>query len=242
MERNPGAEDDSHGEDRRVPPESDRDGHAGHDGHDDRDKGVREERGEHGREEPHGRGEDDDGQAPLPLDEKAAWEQIVASYGDHPKAEEMASGPEGSGDARTGTATRPAPGSGPGGESEGDEGSTSVRSFTVYSAGSGPRDWSLPSPDDESGTGSDEDDEGHFVPPEPPPLPQSDTTAKFAWLAVLGGPLLLIFAILLQVELTWWIATLGVGGFLGGFATLVARMRDGRDEDDWDDPGRGAVV
>ena len=25
--------------------------------------------------------------------------------------------------------------------------------------------------------------------------------------------------------MTWWLTTLGIGGFLGGFATLVARMR-----------------
>src|SRR5690606_40973657 len=68
-----------------------------------------------------------------------------------------------------------------------------------------------------------------FVPPEPPPLPETDATTKFAWLGVLGGPLLLIFAILFQQELTWWMTTLGIGGFLGGFATLVARMRDGSD-------------
>ncbi|MGH3325508.1 MAG: hypothetical protein ACRDOV_13960, partial [Streptomyces sp.] len=131
------------------------------------------------------------------------------------------------------------PGPGPGqGEGEGDEGGTAVRSFTVYAAGSGPRDWPSRIGDGDEG----EDGEGHFVPPEPPPLPVSDPTARFAWLAVLGGPLLLIFTILFQQDLTWWIATLGVGGFLGGFATLVARMRDGRDEDDGDDPGRGAVV
>ena len=64
-----------------------------------------------------------------------------------------------------------------------------MRSFTVYAAGTGPRSWE---PTEE------EDDEGHFVPPEPPPLPRTDTTAKFAWLAALGGPLLLIGAVLVQ--------------------------------------------
>ncbi|WP_314172713.1 hypothetical protein [Streptomyces winkii] len=223
MERNSGAEDHGHGEDDPAHPE-----HGG------------EERasGGPGREDEAA----DDGVPPLPLDENAAWEQIVAAYGDHPKAEEMETAAEPGGDARTGTAARPAPGPRPDGDGEGDEGGTSVRSFTVYSAGSGPRDWSLPSPADDEPGSTGEEDEGHFVPPEPPPLPQSDTTSKFAWLAVLGGPLLLIFCVLFQQELTWWIATLGVGGFLGGFATLVARMRDGRDEDDWDDPGRGAVV
>lgn len=188
---------------------------------------------------------DRDQEAAMPLDEEAAWAQIVAAYGDRPTADGMAPAAEPDEDART--AARPSsgsptgPGSGSEGEGEGEEGGTSVRSFTVYSAGSGPRDWTVPSADDKDGDESD-DDEGHFVPPEPPPLPESDTTTKFAWLAVLGGPLLLIFTILLQQELAWWIITLGVGGFLGGFGTLVARMRDGRDEDDWDDPGRGAVV
>ncbi|MFC4497513.1 hypothetical protein ACFPA8_25615 [Streptomyces ovatisporus] len=201
--------------------------------------------------EDHGPGEDpetgrDDPEAALPLDEAAAWEQIVAGYGEAPEAGDLAPAGDAGGDART--AARPTSnagsGTGPGsdGEGDGDEGGKAVRSFTVYSAGAGPRDWTAPAADDEDGSGSADDDEGHFVPPEPPPLPRTDPTTKFAWLGVLGGPLLLIFTILFQQELTWWITTLGVGGFLGGFATLVARMRDGSEEDDWDDPGRGAVV
>lgn len=103
--------------------------------------------------------------------------------------------------------------------------------------GGGPRDYRAPEPsEDDFG----EDDEGHFVPPEPPPLPAADATAKFAWLAVIGGPVLLLLAVLLGWDMTWWLATVGIGGFLGGFATLVMRMK-GDDEDD-DDPGRGAVV
>ena len=97
---------------------------------------------------------------------------------------------------------------------------------------SGPRDYAPAEPKDE--------DEGHFVQPEPD-LPEADTTAKFAWLAVVGGPVLLLVAVLLQWEMTWWLTTLGIGGFLGGFATLVARMSHGGDDDE-DDPGRGAVV
>ncbi|MFK4147628.1 hypothetical protein [Streptomyces sp. NPDC004065] len=105
-----------------------------------------------------------------------------------------------------------------------------------FAPGVGPRDYSPPerSGDDYA------DDEGHFVPPEPPPLPDADVTAKFAWLAVIGGPVLLLLAVLLGWEMTWWLTTVCVGGFLGGFATLVVRMNPG-DEDD-DDPGRGAVV
>lgn len=94
-------------------------------------------------------------------------------------------------------------------------------------AAPGPRDYSPP-----------EEDEGHFVPPPPPPLPRVDSTTKFAWIAVLGGPLLLFLMVVLQQPVAWWMIVLGVGGFLGGFATLVARMKDG----DEDDPDGGAVV
>ncbi|MEI5009834.1 hypothetical protein RB196_23320 [Streptomyces sp. PmtA] len=120
--------------------------------------------------------------------------------------------------------------------------------------GGGPRDYAVAEADDDDLDESDEGhfvppeppplpeaDEGHFVPPEPPPLPEADTTAKFAWLAVIGGPVLLLLAVVLRWDMTWWLTTLCVGGFLGGFVTLVARMSHGDDEDD-DDPGRGAVV
>lgn len=109
-------------------------------------------------------------------------------------------------------------------------GAGEVRTFTVYAAGTGPRDWKP------ANAGEEED---HFVPPEPPPLPSLDNTAKLAWIAVLGGPALLFSAVILQIPVNWWLITFGVGGFLGGFGTLVYRMND---EDDFDDPGRGAVV
>ncbi|MFF8282613.1 hypothetical protein ACF1DY_19370 [Streptomyces albus] len=175
--------------------------------------------------EPRESGKGGEGASSLPPEEEAAWKAIVAAYGEEPSLPETGR-PAGSDEGGTLTTPRPGP-----------DGEPPVRSFTVYSAGTGPRDWS-PST---AGEG-DEDDEGHFEPPEPPPLPQTDTTTKFAWLAAVGGPLLLLGAILLQADLTWWIVTLGVGGFLGGFATLLTRLRDGRDDDDWDDPGRGAVV
>lgn len=109
--------------------------------------------------------------------------------------------------------------------------------FAPGVAGGGPRDYSMAEPKDDD---LDDSDEGHFVPPEPPPLPEADVTAKFAWLAVIGGPVLMLLAVLLQWEMTWWLTTVCIGGFLGGFVTLVARMQHGDEEDD--DPGRGAVV
>ncbi|MER6383109.1 hypothetical protein [Streptomyces sp. NPDC001250] len=187
----------------------------------------REDREDHeGREgrEPGGQG--------APLDEDAAWRAIVAGYGEEPpdppgarpfKPVEDLALPEPEKDA------------------ESDPGKAPVRplgSSVRFAPGVGPRDYTAPEPAEDD---FDEDDEGHFVPPEPPPLPTADTTAKFAWLGVVGGPILLLLAVLLGWEMTWWLTTLGIGGFLGGFATLVMRMRTDDDEDG-DDPGRGAVV
>ncbi|KUJ54493.1 hypothetical protein ACZ90_65910 [Streptomyces albus subsp. albus] len=181
-------------------------------------------------------------------DDDAAFAEIVAAYGPEP--------PDPPGTApwpqATGVRKEVAPaggragqdGAGPDGEETGGdpEAGRSERAerpggFIVFAPGVGPRDWQPAEPSEDD---FDETDEGHFVPPDPP-LPHADTTARFAWLAVLGGPLLLLAVVLFRLEMTWWIATVGVAGFLGGFATLVMRMKSG-DEDEDEDPGRGAVV
>jgi hypothetical protein len=171
---------------------------------------------------------------PDPVDEDAAWAEIVAGFdaepepgtGSWPAAEDIDADadpgvrdeePEeedGDGDAEDTAEEPPA---------------AATRSIVIHPVIAGPRDFEI-----------EEEDEGHFEPPEPPPLPQADATTKFAWLAVLGGPALIFVYILLQEEMPWWAITVGIGGFLGGFATLVARMKG--DDEDLDDPGRGAVV
>jgi hypothetical protein len=163
---------------------------------------------------------EDEGAAPL--DEDAAWAALIAGYDEEPEpgsaswpeAENVAPDPPKTPPAEDPAAVNPPP----------------TRSIVIHPVIAGPRNYEL----------DDDDDDGHYVPPEPPPLPEADVTTKFAWLAVLGGPLLLLAFVLLQLELAWWVVTVGVGGFLGGFATLVARMRTG-DEDD-DRPDGGAVV
>ncbi|MFE2282005.1 hypothetical protein ACFXAE_33175 [Streptomyces sp. NPDC059454] len=175
----------------------------------------------------------------VPLDESAAWEAIVAGYGEEPpdppgakpfkSIEDLALlEPETNGDGAEAEAPVKAE----------DKPAKPLGGSVSFAPGvGGPRDYSVREPSDDD---LDETDEGHFVPPEPPPLPDADVTSKFAWLGVLGGPLLLLLAILLGWEMTWWLTTLCIGGFLGGFATLVMRMRT--DDEDDDDPGRGAVV
>ncbi|TVL90919.1 hypothetical protein [Streptomyces sp. SAJ15] len=181
-----------------------------------------------------------DGREADARDDDAAFAEIVAAYGEEPEdppgaqpwpeAENL---PAEASDAEPNTAEKSDK------FVKGDRASDApAGSFVVFAPGVGPRDWEPGEPSEDD---FDASDEGHFVPPEPPPLPHADTTARFAWLAVLGGPLLLLLVVLLGIEMTWWLTTLGVGGFLGGFATLVMRMKDG-DEDEDDDPGRGAVV
>ncbi|MDT0264939.1 hypothetical protein RM844_01410 [Streptomyces sp. DSM 44915] len=151
-----------------------------------------------------------------PIDEEAAWAEIVAGYGEEP-ADPPGGWPRAADVEPVDRVEATA------------EALPAERLNDERPSDEGPRDWV-----------ADEEDEGHFEPPEPPPLPETDLSTKVAWLAVLGGPLLLLGTVLLQLEMTWWIVTLGVGGFLGGFATLVGRLRDG--DDDWQDPGNGAVV
>ncbi|MFF8648831.1 hypothetical protein ACF06D_11395 [Streptomyces griseoluteus] len=179
-----------------------------------------------------------------PFDEDAAWRAIVAGYGDEPP-DPPGSKPFRSIEDLALLEKDPEPESKSESESDGtDEKPAPVRPLggsVTFAPGVGPRDHTPAEPSDTAGdSGDDDDDEGHFVPPEPPPLPVADTTAKFAWLGVAGGPVLLLLAVLLGWEMTWWLTTLAIGGFLGGFVTLVARMRT--DDDGDDDPGRGAVV
>ncbi|MFF9620763.1 hypothetical protein [Streptomyces griseosporeus] len=180
----------------------------------------------------------------VPFDEEAAWAAIVAGYGEEPadppgtrpfrSVEDLALlEPTVSDDdpAETPQATQDK-------QDKKDKPAAPLGGSVSFAPGvGGPRDYTAPEPADDD---FDEDDEGHFVPPEPPPLPESDATAKFAWLGVLGGPVLLLLAVVLGWNMTWWLTTVGIGGFLGGFATLVMRMRT--DDEDGDDPGRGAVV
>ncbi|WP_327314478.1 hypothetical protein [Streptomyces sp. NBC_01235] len=184
----------------------------------------------------------------VPFDEAAAWAAIVAGYGEEPpdppgakpfkSVEDLALLDVGTNDeepgAESGAESGKEPEKAPGEEKKPAK---PLGSSIAFAPGVGPRDYTAPEPAEED---FDEDDEGHFVPPEPPPLPAADTTARFAWLGVIGGPVLLLLAVLLGWEMTWWLSTVGIGGFLGGFATLVMRMRT--DDEDEGDPGRGAVV
>jgi hypothetical protein len=80
--------------------------------------------------------------------------------------------------------------------------------------------------------------EDDFIPPEPPPIPRGDVVSRFAWLGAIGGPILMVIALL--ADLPSVVAATALAGFVLGFGVLVARMPDrARQDDGWDD---GAVL
>lgn len=95
-------------------------------------------------------------------------------------------------------------------------------------------------PDEGPPAGTRDEEELHYVPPPPPPLPKTDTTGKFAWSALFGGPAYMLIASLIGWEIPGWAAFVAVGAFIAGFVTLVVRMGDRPPPDSG--PDDGAVV
>jgi hypothetical protein len=81
-------------------------------------------------------------------------------------------------------------------------------------------------------------DDDHFVPPTPPPLPRTDLITALAWAGVLGTPVLFLLLVLLGQTVSGLPGLAAAGAFVGGFATLILRLR-GHDPHD---PDNGAVV
>jgi hypothetical protein len=161
--------------------------------------------------------------AKRPLDEDAAWLEIVANYGERPEM-----GPDVALDAEA--SGKPAP-------SEPAAPSPSLFDRTYLDAqlqraeeerddvGDGPVPW---------------DDEGHYVPPPPPPLPVLEPRRKAAWIGLFGSPLAMLLGIVFGWTYPAWVSFLLVVAFVGGFGYLVATMPRGRG-DDWSGDD-GAVV
>lgn len=97
----------------------------------------------------------------------------------------------------------------------------------------GPRDWPT-TPEVEAL----EDEDDHFVPPEPPPLGGRDPLTTLAWALVAGVPLVAVLAVLVLGRVPVVAAQVAGGLFLAGVGVLVWRMPHRRDDDD----GPGAVV
>ena len=76
----------------------------------------------------------------------------------------------------------------------------------------------------------EEDD--HFVPPTPPPLPAGDLHFWAIVVGLVGGPLLVFLSAVVPVFSEGWI---GVGAILTlvGFGLLILRQPRDRRDDDW---------
>jgi hypothetical protein len=82
-------------------------------------------------------------------------------------------------------------------------------------------------------------DGGHYVPPEPPPIPRPGLPGRVAWAGVLLGPVLLLLCALLWQGVPQWVVGTLVTGIVAGFGYLVWRLPRTRDREDPDD---GAIV
>ena len=83
-------------------------------------------------------------------------------------------------------------------------------------------------------------DEGHFVPPEPPPVPSTTPARRLAWLGLFGAPLAMLVAVIAHLTYPTWLSMGLVAAFVGGFVFLVATME--RHADDGWGGDDGAVV
>ncbi len=163
--------------------------------------------------------------------EEAIWEQIVASY-DEPPPGESPPWPARENldeDDHGDRSERDAPG-----KAE-ERPLTESRSSGVRVV----RPAETSGADEDDGSADLDNEDEHFVPPTPPPLPHLDTLTKVAWGALFGGPGYLLLAAMLGWDVPGWAAFVAVAAFVGGFVTLVIRMGDTPPDSGSDD---GAVV
>ena len=92
----------------------------------------------------------------------------------------------------------------------------------------------------ERSRGFGEDDEDHFIPPDPGPAPPMPTAQRYGWMALIGGVALLVLPTLLGDSLGSEWAYIALASIIGGFATLVYQMKDSPPDDSG--PDDGAVV
>lgn len=157
---------------------------------------------------------------PAAVDEEASWRAIVATFQAKPAgtptwpvAEEVGDGPATGRLVRRAEPAEPAYGS----------------PEPAYGSVSPAHD-----------TDSDPADDDHYVPPVPPPVPQPQPVTRWAMLALVGGLAVLVLPALFSDPVGPGITLLAILAVLGGFVTLVARMRDAPPTDSG--PDDGAVV
>jgi hypothetical protein len=84
------------------------------------------------------------------------------------------------------------------------------------------------------------DEHDHYVPPEPAPAPKLGWISRLAWSGLIGGPVVLVLAAVLDIGRGGKLLAFALFAFVAGFLTLVIRMKDRPPIDDT--PDDGAVV
>ncbi|MDR1799719.1 MAG: hypothetical protein LBR19_07565 [Bifidobacteriaceae bacterium] len=93
-------------------------------------------------------------------------------------------------------------------------------------AGAGPRDWVAPP-----------EEEGHFEPPEPPPVFSGNPLVILAWVLVVGGlGCLFVWAARFET-MDPWVSRVGLVALVAGLALLIWRLPKRRAQDDQEDSG-----
>ena len=160
------------------------------------------------------------------LDVDAAFAEIVAHWG--PTTPEVS---EDVGQSRTEPPASAAPGSGAPSSAPGVPAAPHVPSVPAGPAE--PVDHGGSTWDDPLDTRATWEDEGHFVPPVPPPLPTVEPRRRLAWTALVGAPVVGMLLLLLGVAVPSWASSFLVCAFVGGFCYLVATMGQHPSRDDW---------
>jgi hypothetical protein len=175
---------------------------------------------------------------PPPDDVDRRFREIVAGLTGPPEPEAHSDPPadttgdsDGSGDTDTRTASPTAGGRAPGaGDDEAGEPATipfDRRGYAVPPAGVAgvPGRW-------RGSQGEDAEEDDHFVPAPPPPLPAGDLHFWAILVGLTVGPLLLVLSYVLPLlDETWgWV---GIGMAVAGFVLLVLRQPRDHREDDW---------
>ena len=71
------------------------------------------------------------------------------------------------------------------------------------------------------------EDEGHFVPAPPPPVPLAEPPRLLAWAGLFVAPLILLVAVILGWSFPSWLSGGLVIWFVSGFGYLVWTMQSG---------------
>ena len=184
---------------------------------------------------------------PAEPDIDAEWAKIVAGYhaeadlGDRPwpAAEDLdTDAGSGAADPAVHTPSRPAPDEGAGPTPDPHR-LPSAADFSGIAVGHRADEPSLLDGLDTFGANLPDDPDEGYTPPPPPPLPRLSKYAVVALAAIAIGFVLFLSPDLLPIDPALTIV-IGFSGILGGFATLIWRLRPGDEEDD--DPDDGAVV